>query len=48
MMYLLKSKNEVAEKLKDFAQKVETKWNLKIAKIRYDNGREYINNTVIQ
>jgi len=48
MVYLLKNKNEVAEKLKDFAQKVEAKWNLKIAKIRCDNGREYINNTVIQ
>jgi len=48
MVYLVKSKNEVAEKLKGFAQKVEAKWNLKIAKIRCDNGREYINNTVIQ
>jgi len=48
LVYLLKSKNEVAEKLKDFAQKIEAKWNFKIAKIRGDNGREYINNTVIQ
>jgi len=47
VMYLLKSKNE-AEKLKGFAQKVETKWNLKIAKFPYDNRKEYINNTVIQ
>jgi len=48
MVYLLRNKNEAAEKLKDFVQKVEAKWNLKIAKIRCDNGREYINNTVIQ
>jgi len=47
MVYLLKSKNK-AEKLKDFAYKIEAKLNLKIREIRCDNRREYINNTVIQ
>jgi len=46
MVYLTKHKSEVAEKIKDYASKAEAQWNLKIAKLRYDNSREYINNLV--
>lgn len=43
MVYLIKSKDEVPYKIKQYAERVETKWNNKISKIRCDNGREYVN-----
>ncbi|KYN01654.1 Copia protein [Cyphomyrmex costatus] len=43
IVYLLKSKNEVFEIMKEYVEKVENYWNMKIAKIRCDNGREYAN-----
>lgn len=40
-IYLLKTKQEAAEKMKEYIQKTEAWWNLKIAKIRCD-GKEYV------
>lgn len=42
MIYLLEDKYEVSMKVKEYANLVETKWNLKISKLRCD-GREYVN-----
>jgi len=33
--------------MKEYAERVETKWNSKISQIRSDNGREYVNNDLI-
>lgn len=43
MIYLLKNKYEVTEVLINYVNKVERQKNLKVNKIRCDNGREYIN-----
>lgn len=43
MVYLIEGKYEVADTVKEYANQVETKWNLKISKLRCDNGREYVN-----
>lgn len=45
-IYLLKNKNEAEEVIKEYTEKVEAYWNMKIAKIRCDNGREYANSNV--
>ena len=42
IVYLLKSKIEAAETIKKYVKKVEVKWKMKVAKLRYDNGREFI------
>lgn len=43
---LMKTKNEVSEKLKYFINEVENKWNSKTHKIRCDNGGEYSSNEI--
>ena len=43
-IYLLKSKNQVFEKFKEFKLLVEKQFDLKIKCIRSDNGGEYISN----
>lgn len=43
-VYLLTGKYEAVQAIKDFIKESETKWNLKTAKIRCDNGKEYVNN----
>jgi len=47
MVYLLKSKAEAEAKIKEYVRSMETRLNKKVVKIRCDNGKEYINNTVI-
>lgn len=42
-MYLLKSKNEAPEYLKEFLKESEASKNLKTSKIRCDNGGEFSN-----
>jgi len=42
IVYLLERKYEVAEKMKQFINMVEAKWELKISKLRSENGREYL------
>lgn len=41
-VYLLKGKNEVLDKFREFVSMCEVKFNSKIAKLRCDNGGEYI------
>lgn len=43
MVYLIEGKFEVPNTVKEYANQVETKWNLKISKLRCDNGREFVN-----
>lgn len=43
-VYLLNGKFEAVEPIKDFINESEAKWNQKTGKIRYDNGKEYVNN----
>lgn len=43
--YLIKSKDEVPQILKQYVRKVQSKWSTNIVKLR-DNGREYINKQV--
>ncbi|XP_011688444.1 PREDICTED: uncharacterized protein LOC105450348 [Wasmannia auropunctata] len=46
IVYLLKTKNEAIDKIKEYVNKVEAKRNAKVAKLRCDNGREFINNVM--
>lgn len=47
MVYLIKNKDEVPSKIKQYTERIEAKWNKRISKIRCDNGREFINNQVV-
>lgn len=47
MVYLLKNKHETAETVKEYVQQVEAKWNYKVSRMKSDNGREYVNNNLI-
>lgn len=42
-IYLLKNRYKVPETIKEYTERVEAKWNLKLAKLRCDNRREYVN-----
>jgi len=46
MVYLLKSKAETADKIKEFVNRMETRLEKRVAKIRCDNGKEFINNNL--
>lgn len=48
MAFLLKTKNKVPDKIKDYVERIEAHWNLRVSKLRCDNGREYINTGVIE
>lgn len=43
IIYLLERKSEVSKKVMEYVRQVEAKWNLKLSKLRCDNGREYAN-----
>lgn len=43
MVYLIERKSEVSDIVKEYTNQVETKWNLKILKLRCDNGKEFVN-----
>lgn len=45
-VYLMKGKYEVAEIVKEFVIQNEVKWNLKVHKLRCDNGGEYVNSNL--
>lgn len=47
MVKLLTGKFEVFDTIKEFVNEAENKWNLKVSKIRCDNGREYKNYNII-
>lgn len=47
MIYLLKNKHEIPQTIKEYTERVEAKWNMKISRIRSDNGREYVNNNLL-
>lgn len=47
MVFLIKRKDEVAGKIKEYVERVEAKWNTRVSKLRCDNGREYINSKMI-
>lgn len=46
MVYLLRNKSEVGEKIKEYVKLVEAKWNLKVSTVRCDNGGEYLSNII--
>lgn len=46
VMYLIKSKSEVDEKVDDFLKLVENMSDVKVKRIRFDNGTEFINANV--
>lgn len=46
-IYLLKSKDEVFDKFKEFSVEVETLAEIKIKTLRYDNGGEYTSKELI-
>lgn len=47
MVYLIKRKEEVSEKIKEYIRRIEAHWNTRIDKLRSDNGREYVNKNAI-
>ena len=47
MVFLVKSKSEVPQIIKEYILRAEAHWNLKVSKMRCDNGREYINEKVL-
>ncbi|KAM0730296.1 Retrovirus-related Pol polyprotein from transposon TNT 1-94 [Formica fusca] len=44
--FLLKSKDEVPDKIKEYVEMAEAHWDSRVSKLRCDNGREYINEKV--
>lgn len=40
---LLTSKSEVTERVKEYVKAAEAKWNMRLSKLRCDNGKEYVN-----
>jgi len=46
MVYFIKHKSDVLDKLKEFIDLVETKFERKVKTIRADNGREYCNERI--
>jgi len=46
MAFLLKTKDKVLVKIKEFVEMAEAHWNSRVFKLRCDNGREYIVETV--
>jgi len=42
VIYLLEKKYEVTEKVKQFINMAEAKWQQQVSKLRSDNGREYL------
>lgn len=44
--FLLETKDEIPEKIKEFVIMAEAHWNSRVSKLRCDNGREYINEKV--
>lgn len=46
MIYLIEGKHEVKNVIQEYAKEVEAKFNLKISKIRCDNGKEYKNEEI--
>lgn len=47
MAFLLEYKTEVVDKIKEYVQQVEAYWNLKVSKLRCDNGKEFLNKNMI-
>lgn len=45
-VFILKNKSEVFECFKEYVQLVQSKFNLKIATLRCDNGKEYISGEI--
>jgi len=43
LVYLLENKYEVQDIIKQYVERVEAHWNSRVSKIRYDNGKEYLN-----
>ena len=46
--YLIKNKYEVPDIMMEHVKLIETKWNMKVEKIKCDNGKEVINNKIIR
>lgn len=46
MIYLLESKHEVKDVFKEYVLRVQAHWNLRVSKIRCDNGKEYLNKSI--
>lgn len=46
MAFLLESKYEMNDVLKEYVQRVEAHWNTRVYKIRCDNGKEYLNKDI--
>jgi len=46
MVYLLKSKAEAVNKIKEYVSRMETRLEKRVVKIRCDNGKEYINDNL--
>jgi hypothetical protein len=47
-IYLLKHKNEMLDKFKQYKEYVETKTNKRTKMLRFDNGGEYKSNDFIK
>lgn len=47
MAFLIKTKDEAFDKIKIYVERVEARWNLRVSKLRCDNGKKYINKRVI-
>lgn len=46
-VYLITQKSEVIDRLKDFLEQVKNVWDVKIKRLRCDNGTEFINKSVL-
>lgn len=48
VIYPMKGRNEVYERLKQFVKFAQNRFNTKVMKFRSDNGREYISNDLMK
>ncbi|KMQ86176.1 gag-pol polyprotein [Lasius niger] len=48
VIYLLEGKYEVTELVKQYINMVEAKWQLRVSKLRSDNGREYLSKKLVE
>lgn len=46
--FIIKAKNEVQYKLREYVNRVENQHNLRVFKTRCDNGKEYVNKNILQ
>lgn len=48
MAFLIKSKEKVPRKFKEYVERIEARWDKRVYKLRCDSGKKFINDKVIR